>query len=70
MRFLSYTSNVNRTLNIYDSKGSKVYSKEYPTAGPYTKMDVNMDNAASDVYFVELKDSKGKRLATGKVVIR
>ena len=70
VRFLSYTSNVNRTLNIYDSKGSKVYSKEYPTAGPYTKMDVNMDNAASDVYLVELKDSKGKRLATGKVVIR
>ena len=70
VRYLSYTSGVNRTLNIYDSKGSKVYTKEYPTAGPYTKMDVNMDNAGSDVYLIELRDDKGKRLATGKVVIK
>ncbi|MEP7165469.1 MAG: reprolysin-like metallopeptidase [Ferruginibacter sp.] len=70
VRYLSYTSNVARTLNIYDSKGARVYQKEYPTAGPYTKMDVNMDNAASDVYLVELRDASGKRLATGKVVIK
>jgi hypothetical protein len=31
---------------------------------------VNMDNAASDVYLVELRDASGKRLATGKVVIK
>ena len=70
VRYLSYTSGVVRTLNIYDSKGARVYQKEYTTAGPYTKMDVNMDNAASDVYLVELRDNKGKRLATGKVVIK
>ena len=70
VRYLSYTSGVVRTLNIYDSKGARVYQREYTTAGPYTRMDVNMDNAASDVYLVELRDSKGKRLATGKVVIR
>jgi len=70
VRYLSYTSTVGRTLNIYDSKGARVYTKEYITAGPYTKMDVNLDNAASDVYLVVLTDSKGKRLATGKVVIK
>jgi hypothetical protein len=70
VRYLSYTNNVVRTLNIYDSKGARVYTKAYTTNSAYTKMDVNMDNAASDVYLVEVKDSKGKRLATGKVVIR
>ena len=59
-----------RTLNIYDSKGARVYTKAYTISSPYTKMDVNMDNAASDVYLVELKDANGKRIATGKVVIR
>jgi len=59
-----------RTLNIYDSKGARVYTKAYTISSPYTKMDVNMDNAASDVYLVELMDANGKRLATGKVVIR
>ena len=70
VRYLSYASNVARTLNVYDSKGARVYSKQYTTAGPYTRMDVNLDNAAADVYLVELKDASGKRLATGKVVIR
>ena len=29
-----------------------------------------MDNAASDVYLVVVLDANGKRIATGKVVIR
>ncbi len=70
VRYLSFTDNVARTLNVYDSKGARVYSKQYTTAGPYTRMDVNMDNAASDVYLVEIRDAAGNRLATGKVVIR
>ncbi len=70
VRYLSYTNNVSRTLNVYDSKGARVYSKQYTTAGPYTRMDVNMDNAASDVYLVEIRDAAGNRLASGKVVIR
>ncbi len=70
VRYLSYTNNVGRTLNIYDSKGARVYTKAYTTAGAYTKMDVNLNNAASGVYLVELKDNKGKRLATGKIAIK
>ena len=70
VRYLSYTNGVGRTINVYDSKGARVYTKEYTTAGPYTKMDVNLDNAASDVYMVVLTDKDGKRIATGKVVIK
>ena len=69
VRYFSSTTTA-RTLNIYDSKGARVYTKSYPISTPYTRMDVNMDNAASDIYLVELKDASGKRIATGKVVIR
>jgi len=70
VRYYSSTSNSARTLNIYDSKGARVYTQSYPITSPYTKMDVNMNNAASDVYMVELRDASGKRLATGKVAIK
>ena len=69
VRYFSSTTTA-RTLNIYDSKGARVYTKAYTISDPYTKMDVNMDNAASGVYMVEVKDANGKRIATGKVVIR
>ena len=69
VRYFSSTATA-RTLNIYDSKGARVYSKAYTITDPYTKMDVNMDNAASDVYLVVVLDASGKRIATGKVVIR
>ncbi len=58
------------SLNVYDTKGSRVYSKSYPIGRAYDRMDVNMKNAASGVYMVEVKDSKGTRLATGRVVIK
>jgi hypothetical protein len=70
VRYFSSSSTTARTLNIYDSKGARVYQKAYTITSPYTKMDVNMDNAASDVYLVELRDAGGKRIATGKIVIR
>ena len=69
VRYFS-SSNTARTLNIYDSKGARVFQKAFTITSPYTKMDVNMDNAASDVYLVELRDADGNRIATGKVVIR
>lgn len=70
VRYFSSESNTARTLNIYDSKGARVFQKAYTITSPYTRMDVNMDNAASDVYLVELRDAGGKRIATGKIVIR
>lgn len=70
VRYYSSSTNVSRTLNIYDSKGARVYSKAYAITAPYTRMSVNLDNASSDIYMVELRDGNGKRLAAGKVVIK
>ncbi|MEO6406018.1 MAG: T9SS type A sorting domain-containing protein [Ferruginibacter sp.] len=57
------------TLNIYDNKGSRVYSKAYPISRTYDRMDVNLKNVSSGGYLVEVKDESGNRMATGRVVI-
>ena len=69
VRYFS-SNNTARTLVIYDSKGAKVYSKGYTINSPYSRMDVDLRSAGSDVYLVVLLDGNGKRLATGKVVIQ
>ena len=56
-------------LNIYDSKGARVYSQTYPLSSSYTKMDVDLSNVSSGIYQVVVIDLQGKQLATGKVMI-
>jgi hypothetical protein len=58
-----------RTINIYDSKGARVYSKSYSVAVPYTRMDVDMTTFQKGIYQVELTDRSGNRLKTGRVLI-
>lgn len=62
-------SNTPRTINIYDAKGAKIYSKVYTVSGAYDRMDVNLDNVSAGIYFLDLWENN-KRVATGKVVIR
>ena len=58
-----------RTLTIYDSKGSQVYSKIYDINAPYSKMEVDLSNHGKGIYRVELGDRNGKRIKTGSVLI-
>ena len=59
-----------RTLNIYDSKGAKVLSRNESISQPYTYLEVNLPQAAAGTYMVELLDKSKKRVATGKVMIQ
>jgi len=61
----SFTSNW--VLNLYDAKGARIYSKQYPIMRTYDRMDVDISHLASGVYMVELIDNSGKRIATGRV---
>jgi subtilisin-like proprotein convertase family protein len=69
-----YSSNANaplpRTLTVFDSKGARVFTRNYTISGPYTSMDVDMSNFSTGIYMVELGDRSGRRLKTGRVVIR
>lgn len=70
VRYYSSANNVlPRTLNIYDSKGARVFTKYYSITRPYDKMDVDMRNFGKGIYMVELGDRHGARIKTGRVVI-
>jgi hypothetical protein len=58
-----------RTLNIYDSKGARVFTQTYNNSVPFSNMKVNMTAKGKGTYFVELVDATGKKLADGKVLI-
>ncbi len=63
-------SNNTHTLRIFDSKGALAYKNDYPIAGPYQRMKVDMRAGGRGTYIVALFNNKGERVATGKVVIQ
>jgi hypothetical protein len=66
-----YTSTTTEfSLNVYDSKGGRVWSRKYPVTARYEQMLVDLGRNASGVYLVEIKGSNGKQLAAGKVSIQ
>ncbi len=71
VRFYSTANNASsRTLIIFDGMGKKVFSNLYTIASTYQRMDVNLFNMNSGVYFVELRETTGIRLATGKIIVQ
>ncbi len=59
-----------RVLTIYDSKGARVYQQNYTVNVPYGAMHVDISRFGRGVYIVDLTDTQGKRLQSGKVVVR
>ncbi len=58
-----------RTVSVFDSKGSRIYSRSYPVTSAYTRLDVDLKNHPKGIYSVELTDSRGNRLKTGRVLV-
>jgi Secretion system C-terminal sorting domain len=59
-----------RTLAIFDSKGSMVYNKAFNISGSYTLLPINLQRANRGIYYVVVGDATGKKLAEGKVHVR
>ncbi len=55
-------------LNIYDSKGTRVFTKAYVVNGTYGRMDVDMSTFQPGTYLVYVMDKAGNKLGGGKVV--
>ena len=56
-------------LNIIDALGKRVLSQQYTLGVPYAPMFVNLNNYSTGVYWVEVVDIDGNRLAMGRVEI-
>jgi endonuclease/exonuclease/phosphatase family metal-dependent hydrolase len=68
--FNNGNANLNgRTVNVFDSKGAKVFSKSFTNNVPFGNMTVDLRKYAAGIYFVTLNDSTGERIASGSVQV-
>ncbi|MFN0081829.1 MAG: hypothetical protein ACKVOM_04870, partial [Ferruginibacter sp.] len=57
-------------LNVYDSKGARVFSKRYAIGGGYQPLNVDLGaSRGRGVYRIDLLTSKGERIKTGTVLV-
>jgi hypothetical protein len=55
------------TVNIYDSKGARIYQRSLVTGAlSYSRIDVDIQKYSAGVYMVELVDASGNRIGTSK----
>jgi hypothetical protein len=62
-------SSTGYTVSVYDSKGAIVFSKLFPIARTYDRMDINLKNVQAGTYMLEVRDAQGKRLASSSVIV-
>jgi len=60
---------VARTVNIYDNKGARVFTKGYSVNAPFQKMEVDLTGRAKGIYLIEILDRAGKKLASERVMV-
>ncbi len=57
-------------VNVYDEKGSRVFTKAYTVGGGYQPMNVDLGkNYGRGIYRVDLLTSSGERIKTGSVIV-
>ncbi len=59
-----------RTIAIFDSKGSLVYNSQINISGAYTLIGIDLQRANTGIYYVVIGDANGKKLAEGKVHVK
>ncbi|MEI9957179.1 MAG: hypothetical protein WDM90_12955 [Ferruginibacter sp.] len=58
-----------RGMNVYDARGKRVLVQNYSINTPYTRMDVDLRSFGSGVYWIEITDMNGNRLAVGRAEV-
>ena len=59
----------NASINIYDEKGTRVYTRSFSPGLGYGQMNVDLGTHGKGVYRVDLLNSNGERLKTGSVLV-
>ncbi len=71
VRYYSIINNTGlpRGVNIYDARGKRISTQVYSISSPYARMDVDLRNHGTGVYWVEVVDANGNRLAMGRTQV-
>jgi len=59
-----------QSISVYNSQGARVWDVTYSSSLPYYLQKVDLRHYGGGVYFVVLRDASGKKLKTGRVVVR
>ena len=63
-------ANETATVNIYDEKGSKVYSRSFTTGLAYTALNIDISNMPAGKYLVEVLNAAGRRIGAKWAIVR
>jgi hypothetical protein len=63
-------SSVKQIINIYNGLGKRVYNKEFTLNQAWQNIPIDLRNHGGGVYYVVVRDTNGKELATGEVLVR
>ena len=71
VRYYSIINNANlpRGINVYDAMGKRVLTQTYSINAPYARMDIDLRNNGTGVYWIEVVDVVGNRLAMGRAEV-
>jgi hypothetical protein len=58
-----------RGINIYNTMGERISTQTYSIANPYARMDIDLRNHGTGVYWIEVVDLNGNRLAMGRAEV-
>lgn len=67
--FNSNGGNTSRLVTVFDSKGAKVYQRQFAISGSYQLLDIDLRPVMGGVYHVVVGDASGKKLVEGKVLV-
>jgi subtilisin-like proprotein convertase family protein len=71
VRYQSEANTVSqRMLVVYNNRGEKVITRQFTQTIPYQRIDVDIRAKGKGLYWVELRDAEGKRLAINRVVVQ
>ncbi len=71
VRYNSPVNNtVQRSLMIYNNWGERIITNNFTQTIPYQKVDVDVRANGKGLYWVELRDGYGRRLALSRVVVQ
>lgn len=63
-------SAVQRSLMVYNNRGERIITRTFTQTIPYQKIDVDIRAHGKGLYWIELRDATGKRLAISRAVVQ
>jgi subtilisin-like proprotein convertase family protein len=71
VRYRSEPNNtLQRSLTVYNNQGVKIITRNFTQTVPYQKIDIDVRAHGKGLFWVEIRDANGKRLAINRVVVQ